>query len=528
MGNILTELFLYEYFLLEAVIKDRADKKDILNRLKASYFITDEDIEDITKIISNEQISVIKTEAEYKRFRRIIQYLNIIGENVNISDVEMKAISIKGEALKSLSKHNLKIKDEMSKESIEKMLINSAMGGDILSLRILGFLEFEGIVVNKNKKLSKENLYKGLRWGNLQSTLLYLNYFNKEKNIDSILYSIVKNTLYESILDLIRDKYGIEFKSESKEINLLRSAISLHKLDEERYESLIDRILYSNALSINDKERILLSEDRSLLDSCYDLPLNLSRDSIEINENLFKDSLFRSDEQKNIKDLLIDSSNRMNTDYKPICITTDSSLLLDYYSNKVSSAIMNANVQMFDISELCEYELGPTKNNLLLRHIEENRINVFIFKFIGDIQDDVFNDIKAFLKTNKRRKYIINSPAIELDISSIIPVCICDSDNYKRIKELVNSYELEAITTKDKEAILKENIVNKYQANISDDVLSKLALIPMDKAEKAVSAILKEGSEIDINKVDKYLADNNITANNVRRFGFGGVINENK
>lgn len=525
--DVLSELFIEEYFLINSFVNNRCDNKKLLKSLNEIYFLDSNEFKYIKELLSNENLNEIKTYDDYKRYKRIRQRDELLGLKVNIDDISM-AISIKGKVLKNLLKYDIAEVDDLTDASIEKILIDNSNAGDIDSLKVLGFLKAEGLMVDKDLDNGLSKLLVSIKWGNLKGGLTYLKYDKNNYLVLKIIKSITEGTLYSKIPSLIEEKYNITINDKCDEVMLIKKAIAFNKLNENKYDSISSRLIYSNVISMKDKEKILFSEDKVILTDSLDLPLNLIKNEIDIDYSYINNIPFKREEQMIIAQAISHNIERFNNQYKPICLYSESPFLLNYYLKKLNNSFLNSNIEIFDVKDLRDFEINPTKNNILIRNLKENKNNIYIFLFEGEIDYDIINNLIVFLKTPKREKYIINAPSVTLDLSSILPICLSDKDNYDKLKDYVDGIELLPIKNGEKNIIINELISTNNIPN-NDDLVEKLMNLSIEKISSSIDRLIKDDVDILDKEATLNYLNNCINKNkNKKPFGFGDISYEVK
>jgi len=527
MINVLSELFLEEYFLINSFINNRCDNYKLIKSLGDIYFIDSTELNHLKELLINDDLKELKNYDDYKRYKRIKQRNELLGIETKTNDLSF-AIAIKGKILKNLLKYDLSKVDDLTEAAIEKKLIENSNAGDIDSLRVLGFLKAEGLMVNKDLNNGLSNLMMVTKWGNLNGGLIYLKYNHNNPLVLKIINAVTEGTLYDKIPSLIKGKYNISSKEKCEEVLLIKKAIALDKLNEDRYDSISSRLIYSNTISLKDKEKILFSEDKTTLTDSLDLPLVLERNEIDIDLSIINNIPFKREEQKQISNAIKHNADRFNNQYKPLCLYSESSFLVKYYLEKIKSSFLNSNIEVFDVKDIRDFELNPTKNNILIRNLKENKNNIYIFLFEGEIDYEIINNLVLFFKTSKREKYIINIPSVSIDLSSVLPICISDKDNYEKIKDYVDGVELLPIKNAEKSIIVKELISNN-KISINDEIINKLMNLSIEKITFSIDRMISDDIDLfNIDETSNYL-NNLINENkNKKPFGFGGINYETK
>ena len=514
MFNVMTELFLKEYFLLNYFVDSKDDSNKIYKALKDMYFIDSKEAKRIDELINSNEVKALETEDDYKRYLRIKQYNEFLGKEVQNTLVD-DVVCIKGEFVKLANKYSFNLLKKVSNALIEQTLIAAATGGNIYALNVLGFFQLEGLIVNRNVVAGLNNLAKATRWGQINSALMYLKY-DKNENIIKLFNSIVDNSLYSDIRDRIYKKYDIKSTELCKEYLLINKAIANHKLKGDYYDEVYDRFIFSDVISYKDKEKILLIEDKNIISDLCDLPLNLTSRAFNMNYDVFDNTSYKTKEN----DEIVGHLKRFNKAPNAFGLLIESDYLIDKYIDKFKEGFIDTNVNVIEVNELREIDLNPNLNNVFIRDIDENKNNIYLLVLRGRIKENITSVSKLFVKESYRQRFFINQPAVSLNLSKIIPIIITDKENYDSVKDLADFVELGQINNKEKNQIIKE----MSKDILKDNQTEKLSSLSLEKARVIINKI----SACEMDDVDKFIDDylNDLPHNRV--FGFGGRTNENK
>lgn len=538
MFDILTETFLYEYFLNDAILGAFYDRKVLFFRLGELFCLSEEEITELFYATESEAIREISSEDDYKRYKRIKQYNELVGNEQGYSETEDNLIAIKGDAIMTVTRYGMKANDESTKTLIVKTLMGGAQSGNITALRILGILQCEGITVEKDNDTGVKYLKKAMQWGDIPAMLGMLKYSGMDKaEVMKMLSSALKNTPYEFLPSIVKDKYGVIGEDGySEEIFLIKQAVNANKLKYDIYDSMYARLIYSDAIDIKDKEKILFSENKELISEACNLPLRLKFADITVDESAVESiTLEREEEQQSVIQGLYNSDIRLSDAYRPICLCSGSEYVLETYISAICKALNGTHIERIEVGELRDFDVEPTKNNVFVRGLNEKENNVYLLVFKGNVSDATIEFTKAVLKSDKRRKFCLNNPAVTLDLSSVLPICVCDKENVKKLKNFVEFIELEPVQADEKPSVIKDILEKKKsvysigEITISADVTDKLCSFSAERAEKildkAIRANRKKGKALDLS-MDKVSPYFNKTSEN--DYGFGGIIHESK
>ena len=115
-----------------------------------------------------------------------------------------------------------------------------------------------------------------------------------------------------------------------------------------------------------------------------------------------------------------------------------------------------------------------------------------------------------------------------LNLSSILPICICDKENMIKIKSLVEVIKVENIIDIEKPQYINY-LIHNINSNlvISEEALKELSLLSLDKVDKILLKCITDNKnikEVTYDIIKKYIKDKNYES---KGYGFGGIIYEN-
>ncbi|MGN1061435.1 MAG: hypothetical protein ACI4QN_06860 [Candidatus Coproplasma sp.] len=540
MFDVLTETFLYEYFLYDCMLGELYDRKSLFRILGDIFCLPKNEISDLFSLTESEAVREIKTEDGFKRYKRIKQYNHLVGSEQIYTEKEDTLIAIKGDAIKAVCQYSINSDGESTQTSVVKTLMNGVENGNILALKTVGILKCEGIFVKKDLNGGIKCLRKAMMWGDIPATLSMLKYSDMDKvRIMQTLNSSVKDTLYEFLPEIIAERYGVSAEmGYNEEMLLIRKAVGANKLNKDTYDSMYARLIFSDVISFKDKEKILFSENKEMVSEACDLPLHLNYGEVPIDATALKNiPLYRESEIRGIFGGLYGSDLRASDSFRPMCLCSDSEYVLETYASAVSKALQSTHIEKIEVAELREFDFEPTKNNVFVRCLNERKNNVYLLVFRGNISDAAIELTKTVLRSEKRRNFRLHHPAVTLDLSSVLPICVCDKENAKKLKNLVEIVELAPVQTAEKAYVInyiledKRRLYNLGKVLISGDVMEKLYALPVENTEKILDKTIRENRKtgqtlkLTLDAVKPYL--NKKTGYN-NAYGFGGVIDENK
>lgn len=536
MFNVTTQIFLHEFFVYNRVFACRAEREKMFCALSGILGLTKAETDALNEYIDGENVAEIFTENDYNRYMRIKQYGELTGNPQAVSDVESEMVSIKGEAIIAAEKSGMTAQIGAPESTVLNNVMFAAESGNITALKMLGVLRCAGINLPQDKREGIKNLNKAMMWGDAFAAVAALEYSPENKTeILNNLAASVKNTPYSFLLAAVEKRCGEKATEQKKEILLLRRAFAAGKINKEVYDPVYARMVFGEAIGVNDKERILFSLGKDQLSLACDLPLRL-KPGVRFNAAPPAFTVLdRKNESEQILSALKNTEFYGIDGYKPLCVNCDSSYVSGLYADFVCEYFKNAAVQKIDIADLNAYDFEPTKNNVFVRSVNENKNNVFFLIFKGEISDAAMDAAKRFLKTAMRKKFRLNNPSVALDLSSVLPVCFCDDENAEKLEGFVETVKTEKVTAGEKAAAIND-VINKktklYNAEtvfFAADVLKKLCELEVEAAEAIIDKIIRNNvncekkTNVEYETIKSYFDKKRINGNG---FGFGGAINE--
>lgn len=523
MFNAITELFLSEYFVITASVgRFVTDDKDLFVRLSKIFLLDAEQTDKLFALCDSDEVREIVTEQDYLRYQRMRSYSAITGVNAVVDDEIDWVINVKGNTLVSFASQKLVFDPQMSRNAEYASLLTSANAGMVTVLKILGFLQCEGIFLEQNVKLGIKNLTKVANWNDCVGTLALLRYSKADRAYNmSRLRMITEGSPFDGLFGRAVNAYGETPIREIPEVRLLERAFASAILKRNVYNPMSARILYGDVLSLKDKERAIFSSDAGKLSMLSDLPLKLSQSRISAVDvtGVKNVALNRPAEQSKIIVALNNADLRAYANYRPLCLVSDSSYLLNMYARAIRLEDEDCHYETINCADLTAYDLEPSSNNVFVRSLDESADNRLLLFFEGNIPDKTLDFVKNFLVSARRAKFHLNSHGVTLNLSSALPICFCDKRNARLLEDLLDVVYLADVTSDELPLAVTDIITDKASLYGVDVTLQSPACelfdgCSVDRAERLVDAIVrsrrKEGKTIVI------------TRENITEFAFEG------
>lgn len=501
MFNAIVELFLTDYFVVTASVGRFVDnRKDLFFRLAKVFLISDSEANRLFKLCESAAVLDVVTEQDYLRHQRLQKYAYLTGDKTVINrDVE-EVIRVKGNALISAAKQKLLFNPQNSRTAEYNSLLASANGGMVIALKALGFLQCEGIFLDKNVKDGVRNFAKVANWNDCVGTLAMLRYSsdNREYNA-SRLKMIVEGTPFERLFKRVCKAYNVKHTQDIPEVRLLNRAFDSAKLSRNVYNPMCARILYGDVLTLKDKEKAMFSSDAVKQGLLGDLPLKLSErriSAVDVN-GLSAVALDRPVEQGRIATSLSNADLRAYEQYRPLCLASDSPYVLNMYARAICRQSELCRFEKINVADLTAYDLEPSSNNIFVRSVDEDLDNRFLMFFVGNVPDKTLDFVKSFLIGAKRAKFHLNTPNVTLNLGAVLPICFCDKRNARLLADIIDVVQLDDVTEAELPKAIADIIFSKktfYGANIAlkGSACEVFTSCTIDKAERIIDAVARD------------------------------------
>lgn len=537
MFDLLTETFIYEYYLYQAILGKFFMAKEIFVFLSEIFCLKNN--EELFTLMESEAIQRIQNENDFKQYKRIKQF-NTMTSSIQMNSIEEETIiAIKGKAIMDATKNKLYCHDIVPTSFILNRIYQGVEKGNILAIRIFGTLECLGVLVEKNINDGIKQLNKATQWGDFSATLSLLKFDIKHRDRTlKMLNSIILDTPYQQKCSLFFEAYKIKTNENSERILLLKKAFGLEELQPDIYHPLAAKLIFESNLEIKEIEKIILSQNKNLLLEARSLPLIIPQKDIIIKDNEGESFLFdRKEEMESLHQLLKRSVKKVEKESKPIGIYGEDIYVLTEYSKYLYYISQENHVVQFDVNNLsiADFELNST--HIFIRSVSEYKPTIYILKMIGSISNEILELVADFLQTEKRKCLHLTYPAVSLDLSSVLPICICDKRNEEKLKSFLDMIPVSKISAKEKSNIIQKILNEKESQSIKS--------IQIDS--KAIESLLPYSIPSIIKVIDNILCDSSQTEKTIlltyeniypwiqhlekiertTAFGFGGLLNEN-
>ena len=537
------ESMLTEYFTIQFLFEPYLiDSKKVFTKLGKMYLLSSKEIEEQYSLASSNIVQEITSEKEYYQFKRIEEYTDITHQDFVTDQAIKQMVHIKGKCIGLLNGLKIQNASESSLESVKREIIKNANEGKLLALNILGFLQIEGILYDKNEIEGIKNLRKAASWNDEKALIKIIYQENKNEDKKALCFILhhleQKEAVFFFYKQLEKEK-DTNFHIQNIKIRkILLKAFEMGILNESIYNKQYARILFSELIEYHDIETIFLSSDQNLIRLASMLPLKLStKTKISMNQETIK---YLENKDSNIQKIILSLKNIdlcQTSNYRPMCIVSESSYLLENrYQFCIENTLQDVNMEKIEVADLTAHDLDSSMNNIFIRLCDEDDKNVYCLFFRGEIPTSTFDFVKNFLQTSKRSFYRLNTPSVVLNMKAILPICFSDPQNAKQLEPYCDMIYIHGFTYEEKKQLVeefnhkKEEVYGFSKIQIDENIYSKLLAQSIDRIVRILDDIMKENrnlsNELYINEemLSSYSNHDSIK----KSYGFGGRYHENR
>ncbi len=535
MLGYLTEIMLHTYFLAEAVVgRFCGDKRALFGVFARIFLLPEEERERLFGLVRRDEIQELKSEQLYMQLRRLRQFFAMRGEQREEDPETVRLLDIKGSALSLAERYKLPLTEPVQAVACENLLA-VAEGGCVPFLVILGALLGEGIVMGKDPARGLQNIRKAAEWNSIEGLFAGLAYDPDDRSRYLVpLSGLLKRLGHDETARRVESVYGKADPDGGCGYLLLEKAFAQGIVRRDLYSKAHARLIYSTAVDEKDKEAVILSPNKELFAEASALPLKLSFTDAPFDPApLIAVRPYLSRETEDVAARIENFDLRGIDGYCPVCLSSESVYMTERYAAAVRRAFPSARVERVEVSDMTEYDLEPTQNNLFVRGCAEDKFNVYLMFFRGEIHERVFDAAKNFLKSAKRRRFRLVRPGVSIDLSPVLPVCFCDAEWEKRLEGLCDVVRI-APLSKEEKSWLPAEIFREKQSVYGANSVAMAAVAPAvlseytaDEIDKILDAAVREHrrtafelTDGDVKKYYRLICEKHNTY-----YGFGGGYN---
>ena len=540
----LLQPLLCKFYLISSVCENymgKAELRDVFGELSRVFFVDDSsDLQGYLEASTNELFSAISDFQSYERFCRTLEFAENSGQSMGMTTQDRVILAQKREAMMTRSALFGQCKN-LTKENVSAMLQRAANIGSVEAMSLLGYLEYHGICMPQDRKNAIKNIRRSAKWNDLFSNLMGLLY--DPENISEYVNRLRTIMSFPSLglaFDEIIKRIGYtDTVSVDRVAKLVHNACGRGLIKRDVYDRAFSKVAFSDVVSIEDKEKLLCSNQKEAIASLNDIPFDMKHNEKVSNGHEKSElALIRESEIRMIRQNLAVASECPREVYRPLLIISSDEYIVNMYRDMLYGQIGEKRIVEIDAGTLCAQDISPTRENVILRGLCETKDadTVFFIKNCDEMGDDVLEGVCRMLEYDYRKKYRLFSPSVSLDLSDIGFVLFATEQNIptKALSVLCDTVRAKKISIEEKEIVInsvfeKRKAAFAYQKlEMEQECLEYLRSFTTSQIQEMIDAALRSAvfdkkCRIGVADIKSACEENNITSAR-RGFGYTGGV----
>lgn len=547
--SYLIEPLLTQFFLIDAICRgfiDEAEKRSIFVKLARVFCVPlDRETEEYYAVANTSAYSSIVDYAAYERLCRTIEFAESCGQDVGLTTVDRVVLAQKRAAM--LTKNEIfKQSKNLTADIIASGLQNTAMNGNVDAMVTLSYMEYHGICICKDEANAVKRLALCAKWNNLFGNLMGIAYDKEnEQAYYNTLYTVLRAANQREVFKYLCDFNGYEGSFEKCPVaRIVEKSFGLGITSRKIYDRIFAKVAFSELISSEDKEKLLLNKKKDAIASLSDIPFDVDRDKLfyfNFNE-ASSIPLGRHKELNSIFCCLSPATDNRPALYRPLLVAGDDEYVADMYVEALKRGFAGGNkVIEVDAGAFSSQDFAGAKENFILRGLSETKEShtVFLVKHCEEIGRQEREELVKLLDFEYRRKFKLLEPTVSLDLSDVLIVLFASeiNESVKRLAEECDVVWTERISDAEKSTVIEATFETRSKcfglnsARLEDEGRAFLVSFKTGQIIRIIDGALKKAAYDDESVVTEKIlrsvtAQQKITGGR-REFGYtGGIFNE--
>ena len=438
-ASYLIEPLLTHFFLMDAICGEYLDgdtRKGIFQELTKIFCIPKEKAADeYFRVSQAEPFKGITDIAAYERLCRTIEFARKSGQDLDMTETDRVILARKQEAMQIKAKLFNKLSN-LTDDMIRDTLNNTAMNGDVDAMAMLAYMEYNGICMGQDRASALKRLRLCAKWNNLFGNLMGIAY-DKENAATyyNTLYTILRSADQKEVFAYIcRQKSYSGTPVKNPVARMLETAFGMKLMKRDTYDRSIAKIAFSQLISAEDKEKLLLNNKPETIGGLLAIPFNAKRtDGYSFDRGQArKIPRPRKEELEKIFCSIYPMTNNIAGHYRTLLVAGDDDYVPEMYAAALRAGFDGGNkVIEVDASTLTRADFIPGKENFILRGLSETKQThtVFLVKHCDEMGEAEMAELTKLLDDEYRRKFKLLEPTVSLDLSDVLLVLFASRVN---------------------------------------------------------------------------------------------------
>ena len=461
----LTEPFLQQYFLLEALIRDideDFDCRPLFDELAKLFCLLEaEGIAELYRVSQTDIFRAMTDLRDYERFCRTLAYAAESGQTPHLDTVDRILLSGKREALHAKSELFCK-GGHRTDEQLAVTLQSFAMKGNIDAMMTLAYFEYHGLFLCRDEKTARKRIRLAAGWNHLFGNLMGIAYDpdHRDDYYDTLAVTLSgtgRRRVFTYLCEAGQVSAAREHRASAK---LIDKAFGLNIIDRRHYDAVFAKVAFSGLLSPEDKEKLLLCRKQDILAPLNEIPFDARTgypaafDSREIGVL----PLDRTAEREHLLRSATVAVRCPAAVCLPLLVTGRDAFVTDMYRAMLKRGFAQTPVVEIDAATLSEQDFVAGKENVFLRSLSDTKRTrtVFFIRHADALESRSLEEMRKMLDYHYRKKFKLFQPTVSLDLSEMLFV-LCAAEQSEAAEVLApvcDTVRTAAIQASEKDAVI--------------------------------------------------------------------------
>ena len=544
----LMEPLLTQFFLIDAICEGFLAEKqrETIFRELASVFCVpmDELALQYYETADSGVYKKIVDYAGYERLCRTIEFAQTSGQDVDLTPIDRVILAQKRESMQIKSELFQQSRN-LTAEIIADTLLTTAMDGNVDAMVTLSFMEYHGICICKDAENARKRLALCAKWNHLFGNLMGIAYDEaNQTGYFNTLFTILRSSHQREVFG-----YICQFKAYDREpvknpvARIIEKAFALGVVKRNAYDRIFAKVAFSQLISTEDKEKLLLSKKKDAVASLSEIPFDVDRNKKLIfdPEKAGRIPLQRQAELNKLLCSLSPAVNDRAELYRTLLVVSGDDYISEMYVTALKNGFVGGDVIELDAGMLTERDFIGGKENFLLRGLSETKDShtVFLLKNCDEMGTVELDELMKLLDHGYRRKFNLLDPAVSLDLSDVLIVLFANGsgDPVRKLSEECDVVTTSRISEAEKGTVIdatfraRSKSFGVEQARMDTDCRVYLSGLGTGQIIRLIDSALKKAAfdnQLLITaEILRTLSDQQNLGRNNRAFGYlGGAMHE--
>ena len=395
----------------------------------------------------------------FERFLRILEFGKLCGQSLALCEQENRILAAKREALTSLQR--ILPQGKLTWENTLNTLHSAAMSGNLHAMTALSYLEYHGIGMDADPRRAKKRIAAAARWNDLFANLMGIAYDREQLlTYHDRLYTLLLHRGMSVFACIAAHRPAPRLAEKDPVAALLEKAFAMQIVKADCYDRSYGRVAFSGMISVQDKEKLLLSGKKDSLGALCDLPFDARMTSFGFDGTATQELGTRRQEEldKILRNLTVASACPHGA--KPLLLQCADTYLAARYNDLFCRIFANAPLFTVDAGSLGERDFARGQEHILLRGLSQTKScrTVFLITHAEKLTAESARSLGELLEPSARSCFRLFSPSVSFDLSGVQFILIGEQRGaaLQMLLELCDTVQVLPASAEEKERVLQE------------------------------------------------------------------------